>query len=277
MIDIPTVNYPKPWLLFWVADVLAAGYFYYALYRKWQGWSRGITRMPKEKIPWGRVVRIWLSEVLGQRQLWGLSSFRWVAHLFIFWGFIALSLLSLSSFILKRLGDFGMDSGLAHFFFQEEGYLFIKLWGNGFGVLLLMGLMIAGVRRLFIRPPQQSNNQTDLFLIFFLFWLTLSGFTLEGIRVSLIPQEIARYSFFGQLFMPGGIPSREEVYPWLTACWVVHAFSGIALFVYLPHSKLMHSILAPLVIAMNAVEEHERKDLYWPDISKHRATRSPRD
>jgi len=277
MIDIPVVNYPKPWLLFWVADMLAAVYFYSALYRKWRGWSRGIKRLPTERIPWGRVVNIWLSEILGQRQLWGLSSFRWVTHLFIFWGFVALSLLSLSSFILKRLGDFGMDSGLSQFFFQREGYLFIKLWGNGFGVLLLTGLVVVGVRRLFVRPPQQSSTQIDLILISFLFWLTLSGFILEGMRLSLIPHEIARYSFFGQLFMPGGIPSREGMPPLLTTWWVLHTFSGIALFVYLPHSKLMHSILAPLVIAMNAVEEHERKDLYWPDISKHRATRLPRD
>jgi hypothetical protein len=106
--------------------------------------------------------------------------------------------------------------------------------------------------------------------------MTLSGFVLEGLRLSLVPPETARYSFIGSLFIPRSY-TIAQLQPWLTACWCLHAFSGLALLVYLPHSKLIHSISAPLVIALNASAEFARKDIYWPDISKHKATGSLKD
>jgi hypothetical protein len=91
-----------------------------------------------------------------------------------------------------------------------------------------------------------------------------------------VPEELARYSFVGRFFIPPGTYTLGELKPWLTLLWVLHCFTGVGILVYLPHSKLLHSIFSPLVIAMNALEEQERKDLYWPEIEKHRATRLPR-
>jgi nitrate reductase gamma subunit len=276
MIDIPAVNYPKPWFLFWATVILAHGYMDYALYRKWKNWNQGIPQPAASRGKWGRALKIWAAEVFLQRQLFGLSSFRWLIHLLIFFGFIALAFLSLSTFFLKLSNYLGTGSGLAHYFLQGNGYILIKVWGDSFGLALLLGLAIAGMRRFVFRPVQQVNDQADVFLIFFLLWLTLSGFMLEGLRLALVPGELARYSFVGRFFIPPGTHTLEEMKPWLTLLWIMHSFTGIGILVYLPHSKLLHSILSPLVIAMNAIEEHEREDLYWPDIAKHRATRLPR-
>jgi nitrate reductase gamma subunit len=153
----------------------------------------------------------------------------------------------------------------------------VKLWGDTFGLFLLAGLAAASVRRFLLRPSQQVTEQADTILLLFLLWLTLSGFLLEGLRLSLVPPELARYSFIGSLFIPPGAYTIVQLQPWLTACWCLHAFSGLALLVYLPHSKLIHSISAPLVIALNASAEFARKDIYWPDISKHKATGSLKD
>ncbi len=106
--------------------------------------------------------------------------------------------------------------------------------------------------------------------------MTLSGFILEGLRLALMPAEIARYSYVGRFFSPPGTYALEQLQPWLTACWTFHAMLVFTLFVYLPHSKLMHSLLAPVIIVMNAAEEHKREDLYWPEMKKYRETRSPR-
>ena len=107
--------------------------------------------------------------------------------------------------------------------------------------------------------------------------MTLSGFALEGLRLALMPAEIARWSFIGRLFTPPGTYVREQLQPWLTACWTFHGMIVCALFAYLPHSKLMHSILAPVIITMNAAAEQKNEELYWPDMKKYRAARSPRD
>ncbi len=266
------IEYFKPWLLFWLAAIVAHGYMDYSFYRKWQGWAQGIRQPFPHKGKQRRIVKIWLAEVLLQRQLFGLSLFRWLVHLLIFWGFAGLALLSLTTFFLRPLDFLGI--GWAHYFFSGKGYLFTKVWGDSFGLALLLGLVLAGIRRFILKPAQQGNKQMDIYLVAFLFWLTLSGFFLEGLRLSLSPGGMDSYSFIGRLFMPAGIFTVEQLKFMLVATWSIHAFSALALLVYLPHSKMMHSILAPVVIALNASEESEREDLYWPDIGKYKAKKS---
>jgi nitrate reductase gamma subunit len=275
MMEIPVVGYYKPWLLFWVADIFAAGYFYYALYRKWRGWARGMKQPPLAGVKRWRAAKIAPAEVIWQPQLFGLSPFRWLVHLLISWGFIALAFLSLFIFGLGRMRLMGIGGGWADFFFHGYGHILIKIWGDAFGLALLTGLMAAAVRRFLLRPERQISNQIDIVLLVFLLWMTLSGFALEGLRLALVPSDVAGYSFVGRLFMPSGAYTLEDLRPWITAAWVLHAFSGLALLVYVPHSKLLHSLLAPVVIAMNAVEEQGREDLYWPDIPKRGATKLP--
>jgi nitrate reductase gamma subunit len=276
MTDILAINYPKPWLLFWAAVLLAHGYMDYTMYQKWKGWNRGIKEPIVTRGRWGRALKIWAAEVFLQRQLFGLSSFRWLIHLMIFFGFIALAFLSVSTFLLKISDYLGFEGNLAHYFLHGNGYIFIKIWGDSFGLALLVGLVIAGIRRFALRPAQQVTEQADVFLLFFLLWLTLSGFMLEGLRLALLPAELARYSFVGRFFIPPGTHTLHDLQPWLTRLWVLHAFTGVGILVYFPHSKLLHSVLSPLVIAMNAFEEHGREDLYWPEIEKHGPTELPR-
>jgi len=277
MFDLNPIQYPKPWAIFWLAAVLALGYMIYSFFRIRKSWSRGTKTSNRSKRNLPAALKIWVAEVLLQRQLFALSPARWVIHMLIFWGFLSLTLLSLTACIAAVLGMADIYATARHFFFSGRGHIFVKVWGNTSGLLLLAGLAVASVRRFFLRPSQQDTEQADTLLLLFLLWLTLSGFALEGLRLSLVPPEIARYSFIGSLFIPPGSYTIVQLQPWLTACWCMHAFSGLALLVYLPHSKLIHSISAPLVIALNASAEFSRKDIYWPDISKHRATGSPKD
>jgi hypothetical protein len=267
------VEYYKPWLVFWAAAVLCHLYMDSRLVRKWRSWSRGIEQQTVQSVDKMRVVKIWLAEVLFQRQLFGLSSFRWFIHVLIFWGFIGLSFLSISTFILRPLGYLGIDGGSTNYFLHDGGYKFIKIWGDSFGLALLVGLIVAMVRLFIIRPEQLERGRIDIILLIFLLWLTLSGFALEGLRLSLSSPELLRYSFVGRFFVPAGYHTKAQLQPWLTALWTIHALGGVSFLAYLPHSKLLHSLVAPLVISMNAAEETDRKDIYWPDIKKYRATR----
>lgn len=273
------IDYPKPWLLFWIAAIISHLYMDYALVRKWRAWKRGTPEPPaphKGSDKRGtRAAKIWCAEVLLQRQLFVLSPSRWLAHILIFYGFGGLLFLSLFTCILRPLAYLGIDGGMAGFFLQGEGYLITKVWGDAFGVALLAGLVMALIRRLFFRSPQDAPGQADMALILLLLWLTVSGFALEAARLALVPDQVAGYSFFARLFVPAGGYTLDQLQPWLTAFWSLHSFSIVGFMLYLPHSKLMHSLLAPAVIAMNAVGEQDREDIYWPDIKKHRPTGSP--
>jgi nitrate reductase gamma subunit len=265
--------YPRPWILFWFFVICCHLYLDYSLYQRWKGWSRGMKTgfaISRLKMP---VVRIWLFEVFLQRQLFSLSVTRWLIHQCIFWGFICLTFLSLTKFILLLLSMISLDAGLHDFFSQRAGYPFTKLWGDFFGLILLAGCSGALARRFVFRPVQIVHDQTDMFLTVYLLFMTLSGFMLEGLRMAVSPSGLDRYAFIGRLFMPSHFGIASDTGVWLAWTWIIHAFSGAAILVYLPHSKLLHSLLAPLIIALNAAEEQGRKDMYWPKTKQYRPTK----
>lgn len=263
--------YYKPWILFWVCAVLAHAYMDRTLWLRWKSWQRGQDQRDRAGGKPG-AVRIFLMEVLFQRQLLSLSFFRWAAHMLIFWGFLCLAGLSMFLFILSLAQLAGIDAGLRDYFTRGSGHTLVKVWGDGFGLLLLMGLLAASFRRIIRRPPQLLNDQADLLLLVYLLWLTLSGFLLEGLRLTTVSAEVARYSFVANLFIPHRTTGPDEAGPWLTAAWTMHAFSGIGLLLYLPKSKLMHSLVGPVIIGLNAATESGRKDIYWPRVRDHRPT-----
>lgn len=262
----------KPWIIFWVAAILAHGYMDYSIWRVVKSWNRG-QRNPSRNGWTFKAVQIWLMEVLIQRQLLALSFFRWVIHMLIFWGFICLGGLSIFLFFLSLAEVSGIDSGLRAYFLYGSGRALIKLWGDGFGLCLIVGLLAASFRRAVVRPPQLLNNQSDVVLLLYLIWLTLSGFFLEGLRLSHAPASISRYSFVGRFFVLPWAVNASDISLWQTLLWSIHAFSGLGLLVYLPKSKLMHSLFGPVVIAMNAAGEKDRKDIYWPRVKDRRPIR----
>jgi len=219
---------------------------------------------------------IWLSEVFLQRQLFMMSFPRWIIHILIFYGFIGLSLLSIANWILNAAGYLTVSSTLPRFYLRPEGYLFVKIWGDSFGMILLLGLAMASIRRFMQQEARETSNQMDIILLVLLLSITLSGFALEGLRLAVMPAGISRYSYVGHFFSPPGRHALEQLRPWLTACWILHFSLVATLIAYVPHSKLMHSLLAPVIIGMNASEEHQRGDLYWPEKKKYREARSPR-
>lgn len=260
---VESVAYPKPWAVLWVATVLALAYVVVALALKVRGWARGAPLLPAPRPAAGRIAGIWLAEVLVQPQLLGLSRLRWAAHLAIVWGFAGLSLLSAAHVVLPVLAALSLDGGAAAWILHGEGRAVGKAWGNLWGLVLLAGLALALLRRLLPRPePADDAKEADLPLVLVLLALTLSGFLLEGLRHALAAADPVR---------------AAALRPWLTALWTAHGLGGVALVAWFPRSTLLHALLAPVVIAINARNEHPRRDLYWPQARKPGPTGSPQD
>lgn len=256
-----SVVYPKPWLLFWTAGALAVGYLVIALARRWRSWARGMSLPAPPPSPPGKVAGIWFVDVFAQPQLLRLSRLRWAAHLGIFWGFLALGMLSALHVCLGLLERLGLDGGAAAWLLRGGGRHYLKAWGNVSGVLLLAGLLLGLARRAIPGAAAEAQTkESDAPLLFFLLWLTLSGFLLEGLRV-----------------VAGTTPAAAAALrPWLTALWTLHGLGGVALVAWVPHSSLLHGVLAPVVLALNARSEHARRDLAWKGPHRPPATGSPK-
>jgi nitrate reductase gamma subunit len=253
---IESIDYPKPWLLFWPAGALALTALAVGLAQRWRGWSRGLAVPSPARARRGRVAGLWVVEVFGQRQLRRLSPLRWAAHGGIFWGFLSLVLLSTFHVGLSLFSFLGSDG--AAWFLRGAGRALLKGWGDTFGLVLLAGLLLALARRAARRPAAADSPESDLPLLLFLLGMTLSGFLLEWLRSGA-----------------SGVPAAA-LRPWLTALWTVHGLAGVALVAWVPRGRLLHGLLAPLVIALNARAEHARKDLSWPSPTRHAAPGSPK-
>ena len=82
------------------------------------------------------------------------------------------------------------------------------------------------------------------------------GFVLEGMRIAMTGATgSAAYAFvgFGLSTLFSHPEALSDVYGY---GWYVHAALTGAFIVYLPFSRLLHIIMSPVVLALNAVTRH---------------------
>lgn len=97
----------------------------------------------------------------------------WGMHIFIFWGFVPLLLLHALDGIITVELDPTYQSTL-------NPYMFLR---NFFGALLVIGLVLAIIRRLILLKKRIWTSVSDIYILVFLIVLSGSGFLLEGTKI----------------------------------------------------------------------------------------------
>jgi len=188
-------------------------------------------------------------DALLQRRLYRQSRLRWIIHSLIFfpfvfrfsWGMVAL----LSSLWIpeKQLAWAMLDKN-----YPVGAFLFDLT-----GVMVISGVILAMFRRAFRKsenlPGLPKHDWPASSLIG---GIIIIGFILEGMRIAMTGSpEGAQYAFIGygisRLFV--GISDLTDIYGYI---WYIHAIFTGAFMAYLPFSRMLHIIMAPVVIAMNA-------------------------
>jgi nitrate reductase gamma subunit len=194
---------------------------------------------------------VFFLDVLLQRRLFRRSRVRWVIHALIFFPFLFRFLWGLAALFGSMWG--GVPDWIWEMIDKNQpmtAFLF-----DLSGVMLLLGVALAFARgakasRLPGEPPQ---DRIGLGLIAA---IVLVGFVLEGWRIAMTGwPDGSQYAFLGywlsRLFNAGS-PAVTSVYGYI---WYAHAVLTGGLFAYLPFSRLLHVIMAPLVLLMNRREE----------------------
>ncbi len=201
----------------------------------------------------GLIAKALMLDVVLQRRLFLQSPGRWLIHSLIFfplvfrftWGLLAL-LVSLFkpdwSFVWPMLDK---NNPVTALFFEVTGIM-----------------LIAGVALAFFRAKLQEKDQVsglprqDNIALGFIFMIVSFGFILEGMRISMtgIPVN-AGYSFIGYAISKA-FSSPVTLSSFYGYLWYVHAILTGAFIAYLPFSRLMHVILSPIVLSMNAIQGH---------------------
>jgi nitrate reductase gamma subunit len=193
-------------------------------------------------------------DVLLQRRLWQRSPRRWAIHGLIFYGMLLRLLWGLAALTLSLAAPDWTPTWVL----VDKNAPITALIFDLTGLMILAGVTSAGIRHL-IRPAtaaQEGLPRPDWPALILLGLVAISGFVAEGLRLALTGSPPASgAAFIGGLVgaMVTGRTDLAGLYPYF---WYLHAGLWGALMAYLPFSRQLHVILAPVVLVMNSARKH---------------------
>jgi nitrate reductase gamma subunit len=126
------------------------------------------------------------------------------------------------------------------------------------GIMVILGAVLAFIRG-FLRKSEKLPGLPgqDRMALSLIGGIVVIGFILEGLRIAMTGSPAgACYAFIGYavstLFSDSAGLTQSYGY-----IWYIHAILTGIFIAYLPFSRMFHIIMGPIVLAMNAVSEHE--------------------
>jgi Fe-S oxidoreductase/nitrate reductase gamma subunit len=223
----------------------------YAFTRRYLTWRRGKPFGPIDRI--GERARQALSVIFLHRRLIRPGYvYAGLMHLFIFWGFVFLFIGTL--IVLLEADIVRPYFGLT--FFNGPFYVVYKLVINFFGLLFIIGLLMAAYRRYGQKLPKfRRNLSDDAIVLGILLFLGVTGFLLEALRLSATRDPAAPIHWVAYpltLLLNGVDPAVLGGAHALT--WWSHMLANTALLVYIPVSKLAHIFTGPANVFFRATD-----------------------
>ena len=210
----------------------------------------------------GFFVNVLFADVIFHQKLFHKSFFRWLAHTLLVFGFVA-------TFVVDMIKGFttGYLVELSHtipaFSFArafETGAIrpFLDFFLEFFSFLILVGCVLAIVRRFVIRPDQLRTEEEDITTLLFILFLELSGFFIEGYRIAhpevvqahvymanFTPASANNWISFGGYFLSLFLKNIKINADFL---WYFHVVPSLFWIIYIPHSKLLHIFTSSMTV-----------------------------
>ncbi len=201
----------------------------------------------RETIDQRALRRTLVDEVVLHKTLFTISPFRWVRHQLIFWGFGAMFLTEILAVGFREvIPAFGMASA-----WEQPNHPIRLAFDFAFeltGVMMLVGCLLALAFRL---RAQGGGLQkyTDTPSVVFLLAVVVSGFLIEGVRMSSATDVSgASLSFIG-LAVSRILPISAA---WYDPLWMFHALFACLFIAYIPFKKMIHSCAVPIGRMLNS-------------------------
>ncbi len=249
--------------LVYVMSAIAGVVLIVALYHYYKRWTFGGQKIVFDNL-WARTKNMLVYGIFQRRVV--KKAYGGTTHLFIYIGIILLLIATLLRFIEADfwLPIFGTR------FLVDSIYLAYKLMAVIGGILLIIGVTLAYIRRwLGLTPGLPDGIEDQSILALFLF-LAITGFILDGIstlayRASWIdgydPLGLAIASYFSSW-------SRESIIALYRTLWSLHMIIAIASIAAIPYTKLGHLVFGGLFNTFFARQAHPAAFKPVPNIEK---------
>jgi len=232
-------------LIMYLFVAVGAAAFIYGLWRHWRAWSLG-----RPEVRWDRFgerLKSFLSNTLLHTSVLK-EAYPGVMHFFIFWGF---AVLAVGTAVVLLQADLGLKVLYGTF------YLWLSLALDLFGLLAVVGLLIAVFRRYIQRPARLDSKADDALVLTALLVILVTGFFIEGLRMATAGDQWALWSpvglalarmvgagFDGAAVSPVAA-GLEALKGWYAFLWWGHMLLAVGFVAYMPYSKLFHVLASP--------------------------------
>lgn len=232
-------------VVFYVLSALAVIAFVYGVYLRVQRYTQGgedwFNRLSvaADRIKEGSVT------IASNQNQFDRDWFAGAMHAFVMTGFLVLFIATSILFIDEGVRE------IASSFWVGDFYLSYQFVVDAFGLLFVVGILMAMHRRYFVKSTRlwdrHTNREDDVF-IFALLAIGVTGFLLEGLRIYIngIPSHEA-VSFVGYsiaLAIDAGasisVLIGAETAHW--GMWWIHTIVSLAFIAWIPYSKPFHML-----------------------------------
>lgn len=229
-------------VLIYVIAVAPVFIFAYGLFKRIRLWRLGGSE-PRFDHLWTRI-RSFITYALGHALILR-DKYSGFMHLLIFWGFVVL-FLGTATIVVQE--DFVLPIW-GKTFFHGDFYLYYSLSLDIFGLLAIIGVLMAMVRRYIEKPERLDNKADDAIALVWLLVVLVTGFLVEGARLAAQLPPWGKWSPVGwgiaSLF---GGASTEGIKVTHQVLWWGHLVVSFGFIAYITYSKLLHIISSSLSI-----------------------------
>lgn len=194
-------------------------------------------RDPRVRLPFPTMTTIFREAVI-QKRIENRSTFLWLRHLLIFFGFVPF-------FVLSQFYPLVIKIYPIEYFVSGVGRGYLKFGLEFTGLILFCGLTLGLVHR--IVHAEQERIFVDLRLLLLLWSVVATGFMVETVRfITESHDPFMNYSFAAAPLARalGELPWRwETLYP---PIWTVHVLLIALFFACIPFTRFIHMFAAPL-------------------------------
>ncbi len=118
--------------------------------------------------------KVFVLDVLLQRKILREDRLRWSMHILIYSGFTLL-------FLFHALDGLITENLFSEYYSTINPFMFLR---DMAGMMVIIGVCVALYRRLILKPPRLRTNAMDHYAIIIVTIIILSGFLLEGAKIS---------------------------------------------------------------------------------------------
>src|SRR6266850_4155842 len=211
----------------------------YGIYQHFTSWRRGLPAARFDR-PAMRINLV-LKHALAQRRT-ARNLYAGIFHQFVSYGFVVLTI---ATTVVALDADFGTAIMRGNFYLYFQSFT-VDL----FGALVLLGVAMAAMRRYLQRPKKLVYTDEATLILVAIFVLCLQGFLVEGWRIAATNDPWGTWSPFGNLIarVSGPLMSLAELQWAHRGMWWFHLIVSFGVIAWLPYTKMMHVLTAPLNI-----------------------------